>query len=1306
MTEKNVCMEVRKWAFEAPGRLGPDETKRMQSHLGSCRDCARFLQFEQAFAAHFKSIAPRETVPESLRARLMSLVESASAASMATAETLPPTPADTADLETGVITTPSGTPASKAPTAVPPTQEPVAPESTHGPGATSRRTSKLRLARERISTRMGRVKAPEKFMKEVPVKDWERYQFVSFLGKGGMGKVYKAYDPMLDRYVALKFLRTENPEISSRFVMEAQAQARVEHKNVCKVYEVGEVDEKLYIAMQFIEGKTLGKAAKEMNREQLISVFIDICEAIHAAHRTGLIHRDIKPANVMVEKLEDEGWHPYVMDFGLAREVQAPGLTQQGMIVGSPWYMSPEQARGENQNLDRRTDVYSLGATLYELLTGKPPFEGESSVAVLWKVMEEDPPPVRKKNPSVPEDLETIVMKCLEKDPGRRYDSARALAEDLRRFLNDEPILARKASRIYRFRKKVKKHKALFAVSSVAAMLILALTAASVTAVVRGNIRARFAQRFGQTVKELESMARLTYMLPAHDVRKDRRNIARRVQELQEQAERLGALGRGPALYAAGRAYLSLERLRLARDLLQDTWERWDYREPEVAFALGHTFGELYLQALDRAERIDNEVLRKAAIQEAKKRYRLPATRYLRMAAEQEEQAFAESPLYVRALLAFYEGNYNQALAAAVKAAEHHPYLFEARKVEGDVYVTQAFEQRDRGKYDRAEALLKKALEAYAHTVEVARSSPAGYVGLCRSWDGMMLVQLDQGQDPSAAYQKALEACGNALKVDPNNVEARNKMAYAHLRWAYHRIDMGEDPTEFIDKAVKAARASVAVEENAEGLRMLGTGLWMQGLNAWYGGEDPTEFMNQALETFKKARKLAPRDPDILANMGNVYGVLSDLAQDQGEDPRKFMQQALDAFTAAIKLNPNIPEPYFNMAHVYSRKGEYEEAHGIDPMSSYQAAMKAIQDGLKINPENVDMYNELGLAYWAMGRVRLQRGERPAEEIRNALKAFAKAREIDPELELIYTNKLLIHQLDMEYAVGHGLDPLPIYQRAQVTFQKARELNPESPEAYLNFAMIRAGYLEYLQLLGKNPQKESRPTLRLLRKAVELNPDFPESYHYLIDVFHTLARWKLEQGRSPLTELREAEKTLKTALDIDPESVETLRRQARNDLLRGEWAWRQGRSPLKAAQAALASARKALEVNPALAANHLVLGQVHRLRASWWADRDPQKAVAEIQEARKALDACLKKNPTLAEAVFEQGRLEMIRSRFEKNPRALSDILQRAETLFEKALKINAHLRRRVDEQLNRIQEKREALEENPQPSGVRETTK
>jgi serine/threonine protein kinase len=271
------------------------------------------------------------------------------------------------------------------------------------------------------------------------------YDQLSEIARGGMGVVYRARQKGLNRIVALKMIlagRLAGPDDLKRFLTEAEAAARLQHPNIVQVHEVGKVDGQHFFCMEYIDGPTLAQrlAAGPLPSRSAARYVRTIAQAVHYAHRQGILHRDLKPSNILID-VHDE---PHVTDFGLAKKLGGgSGQTLSGAVMGTPSYMAPEQAAGKIGELTPACDVYGLGAVLYECLTGKPPFRSETPVDTLLHVMDREPVPPRLLNPKVDRDLETICLKCLEKDTRHRYGSAEALAEDLDRYLNGESIAAR-----------------------------------------------------------------------------------------------------------------------------------------------------------------------------------------------------------------------------------------------------------------------------------------------------------------------------------------------------------------------------------------------------------------------------------------------------------------------------------------------------------------------------------------------------------------------------------------------------------------------------------------------------------------------------------------------------------------------------------------------------------------------------------------------------------------------------------------------------------------------------------------------
>src|SRR5947208_6239891 len=302
------------------------------------------------------------------------------------------------------------------------------------------------------------------------------YELLEEVGRGGQGVVFRARQKSLNRTVALKVIglgQWATKAHLKRFRLEAEAAARLEHPGIVPIHEVGERDGSCYFSMKFIEGGQLDEVARRESIpiRRAVELMANVARTVHYAHEHGILHRDIKPGNILL----DTKGEAHLTDFGLARLVESESsVTHTLDVLGTPSYMAPEQAIGNNAAVSSTTDVYGLGAVLYQLLTSQPPFAGGATYETIKLLLDTEPKKPRLLNPKIDRDLSTICLKCLEKDPKRRYSSALALAEDLERWLKHEPIRARRSGIFIRSRKWVRRNPA----AAIATLSLAALAAA------------------------------------------------------------------------------------------------------------------------------------------------------------------------------------------------------------------------------------------------------------------------------------------------------------------------------------------------------------------------------------------------------------------------------------------------------------------------------------------------------------------------------------------------------------------------------------------------------------------------------------------------------------------------------------------------------------------------------------------------------------------------------------------------------------------------------------------------------------
>jgi predicted Ser/Thr protein kinase len=1021
-----------------------------------------------------------------------------------------------------------------------------------------------------------------------PVPGWERYQAVRFLGQGGMGQVFLAQDLRLRRPVALKFVRGDDAGLVQRLLSEARAQARVEHERVCQVYEVGEAQGRPFIAMQYVEGLPLHQLASQLTVEQKALVLRDAAEGVHAAHRAGLIHRDIKPSNILVERTEDGRLKPFVMDFGLARDWREDGATATGSVLGTPQYMAPEQARGEVSRLDRRADVYSLGATLYHLLTGQPPIPGANALEVLNHIASVEPRPPRAVEPHIPADLEAIVLKCLEKNRSARYDSARALAEDLDRFLCGEPVQARPTGLGYRLRKKARKHWLLVSVATVALLAVaLALGWAAYTRREAAG-RERLARQFTERVEHIEALARYSGLLRLHDTRPDREVLRARMGELEAEIHEAGELAVGPGHYALGRGALALGDEKAALQHLEAAWHR-GFREPRVAWALALVMGHLYQDQLREAERLRSPALREARTRELQRRYRDPALSWLR----QSGGANVPSTEYVAALLAFYEERFDEALAHLEGVKNHLPWFHEAPLLRADILQTRATRRWNQGDRQGALADFEAGRRAYAAAAAIAESVPGIHLSLGELEYAALLLELYGQGELLPPFTRSQEAVSRALQAAPDSTEARLLEARLHRRFAEDRVNHGVDAEQPLQKALAAAQAALSLAPEWSRARLeLGRCFWLWGQSRQQRNQDPREQLRQAVEHFEQIRQ-EDRDYEYSNHLGLIFGIWADYEKNVGADPLPHLGKAVEAYLTATGLDEHLPDAWINLGSSYFTRAALPG--NPEAEADLERARGALDKARTLNPQHIVPYFFAAQVHELAAQRRRARGEDARPDLTRALELYRQGLAINPRFPQFLNGAGLILIEQAKESWDRSGDPFPLLEEARATFELAIAAAPQQGFGYHNVSEALLQRAVYERSRGVDSGPSLRAAMEASQKALERIPDFSQPWTNLGRAHVLLAASELD----PRPSLTRASEALQNALTRNASDAEAWQWLGETRALKARWQARQGKARSEDFEEAAHAFQKSLELAPERQEARVAFDHFSQEWASW-----------------------------------------------------------------------------------------------------------
>lgn len=927
-----------------------------------------------------------------------------------------------------------------------------------------------------------------------------RFLEFQLVGEGATAKVYKAFDAQLQRWVALKFLKTTHAGRREALLREARAQAKVEHPNVCRVHEVGEMDGHGYILMEFARGGTLDRVAASLEPEAIVALLRDVAEGVHAAHRHGLVHLDLKPGNILLQPKEDGTFRPLVTDFGMVldEEGERRGLP---CPMGTPPYSSPEQVAGRTRDLDRRSDIHALGVILYVMLCRRFPFEALDFHGLLEAILHQRPIPASHVNPRIPADLEGVLETCMAKDHLKRYPSAQALADDLQRYLSGEPVQAVAQDRLYRVRKWATRNLALAWVLVAASLACVGLATAGLVGVYRVRNQARLAKLFQRDADEMEAILKDAHRMPFHDISPEVAKVETRMKQVRETMAREGRQAHGPGLYALGRAHLLLGDPEMAQEELQQAWQA-GFQVPEVAAALGAAYGRTYQLKL-----AEFGTLRQGPIRWLFNRDQMPASVLARLQKQYldpshrnlKEGQSSMSPFQrtcFEGQTSLQEGRPELALQRAQEAAHMEPGDAAAPILEAAAYGAMAARAQIDSQHSRMSTLLDAMESALDHAGDLERSSPEVHEMRAQARSLRLSMRIDQHLATPGDLDSALGATDRLLQVDPRNPKAYVQKAIIQYLWLEFASTRGEDVRAPMRLAIQAAEMAQALKPSfAWASFVKANALYvMASTSRRYFGEDPGTNLRASLREYEGLLKQSNFKEQILQNMGDCYFQLGLYEATHGNPgAEKDLEASVRHYQQANDTNPNA-KTYFAMASPLKWLGRVADGKGDDPVPCYDRAIEAYQHALTLNPDQAMCLGRLADLHVLRAERRAREGNDPARDVDAAMKAAEASVRIKPDLMIGHANRAEAALVQAEWNTRKGQDPRPLLALAGQSLAEAGRRDPKDPDLMLDHGKLAREQVRWGIVSGGAIDRPLKEGLGIVERILAASPGYPMAY--------------------------------------------------------------------------------------------------------------------------------------------------------------------------------------------------------------------
>ena len=1024
------------------------------------------------------------------------------------------------------------------------------------------------------------------------------YVDLSEIGRGGMGVVYRARDTRLGRDVALKVLvagEHASTEALERFRLEAAVVARMgKHPHVVQVHDFGSEGALHYFTMDLVEGTSLRGWLRERRApRQVMDLAHKVALGLAHAHAHGVVHRDLKADNVLV----DARGEPQVTDFGLAREVDASArLSLTGQVMGTPAYMAPEQAAGRRDEIGPWTDVYAFGAMLYEAFAGAPPHVETELGPLLYAIQRTDARPLRRAAPSVSTEIETIVMKCLEKRPDRRYRDGASLAAEVARYLAGEPIEAKPIGALSRAVRRVRRN---LAVSSLLAAVVLLGAGAAGIAGWASWSRSQADRRERDLVDGyLRELARSGKALV--EAALARRSVAdldgMRAFEAELEAPVSELKRRAPDLaepwYHEGRMKRAQGRFAEAESCQEEAVRR--------AGASGASEGSrailgeaLYERGVLRAQRYQTEREdRRAELLRARAAGRAPDEPPPAQPSTAEVLGARPELVVLRdAALADLDGflrhggsgpraEVARAVACVVRAetlatGDQDAAAKEAseglgRAIREDRFLTETYQilaglHESRGEWQEAE-------KAYVAGNAQDRGYLPFYRGAATAMSQQGLVEEERGGDWLAPRRRGLEWTERLLALAPDDAPAWTLAADLHCAIAVSRSRADDDPTEEIASAVDACEEALERDPSSgDALRLRASLCVRRGEQLARRDEDPTALYREAIERYGKAIAASTDDPDAV-------------------DGRA---------TARVQL------------------GNWIRGHVGDPMPCYGEAIREHQGVLERYPRATVAMEHLAEAYLDVGSWKLRNKEDPGEWYTRGLAEYERALALAPHDTGALFGIASAHDAIALWQETRRLDATEEYLAAKEWYGKLIDVAPGDVPAFLGLALVEQSLADMQVARGEDPTEGYRRAIGQYEALVRLRPQSEDRVEDLSGTWERLACWQRDHGQDPQEAIRACVEAAERALALGPGRVGPTKRLASAVGMLADDLARRGEDPWKTYARAVGLYEKAVALDPGDGVSLLSIAVLHRSEAEWLASRkeDPSEALRKSIEA-------------------------------------------------------------------------------------------